>query len=259
MALPSFLKRKVSPAAQPQPAADGVDVQQARKRARRRLLGAAVLLALGVITFPLLFETQPRPIPLDIPIEIARKDAASDAPASARPARLPTAPPVPIDPNPNPIANVVEEPPAVPASAPLALPAAGARTVTPGPAPSPPLSVKPAATPASVPVQAGPPREPPKERPKEPPVAKAEAGASAAEPRAGRFVVQVGAFADATVAREVRLKVERLGLKTYTQVVDTEGGKRTRVRIGPFESRDDAAKVLAKLKSVDLPGAVLAL
>lgn len=259
MALPSFLKPKVSPAAQPQPAADGVDVQQARKRARRRLLGAAVLLVLGVITFPLLFETQPRPIPLDIPIEIARKDAASDAPASARTARLPTAPPVPIDPNPNPIANVVEEAPAVPASAPLALPAAGARTVTPGPVPSPPPSVKPAAAPASVPVQAGPPREPPKDLPKEPPAAKAEAGASAAEPKAGRFVVQVGAFADATAAREVRLKVERLGLKTYTQVVDTEGGKRTRVRIGPFESRDDAAKVLAKLKSVDLPGAVLAL
>jgi DedD protein len=90
-------------------------------------------------------------------------------------------------------------------------------------------------------------------------VAKAASSASAAEPKTGRFVVQVGAFADATAARDVRLKVERLGLKTYTQVVDTEGGKRTRVRIGPFESREDANKVLAKLKTVDLPGAVLTL
>ena len=73
MALPSFLKRKASPAAQPRPAADGVEVQQARVRARRRLIGAAVLLVVGVITFPLLFETQPRPIALDIPIEITGK------------------------------------------------------------------------------------------------------------------------------------------------------------------------------------------
>ena len=38
---------------------------------------------------------------------------------------------------------------------------------------------------------------------------------------AGRFVVQVGAFADAATAREARQKVEKLGLKTYTQVVET--------------------------------------
>ena len=44
-------------------------------RARRRLIGAAVLLGLGVIGFPLLFETQPRPIAVDVPIEIPRKDA----------------------------------------------------------------------------------------------------------------------------------------------------------------------------------------
>src|SRR5687767_35130 len=67
-------------------------VQAARSRARRRLIGAAVLLGVGVIGFPLLFETQPRPIPVDIPIEIPRKEGAPSLPlppprtASAAPA-----------------------------------------------------------------------------------------------------------------------------------------------------------------------------
>ena len=50
-------------------------VQQARTRARQRLIGAVVLLAIGIIGFPLVFETQPRPIPIDVPIEIPRRDA----------------------------------------------------------------------------------------------------------------------------------------------------------------------------------------
>ena len=48
-----------------------------------------------------------------------------------------------------------------------------------------------------------------------------------------RFIVQVGAFADADKAKEVRVKLERAGLKTHTQVVDSKDGKRTRVRVGP--------------------------
>src|SRR3954470_11931893 len=54
----------------------GDAVQQARTRARRRLIGAVVLLVIGVIGFPLVFETRPRPVPVDIPIEIPRQDNA---------------------------------------------------------------------------------------------------------------------------------------------------------------------------------------
>src|SRR5262245_44802158 len=67
-------------------------VQTARTRARRRLIGAAALLGVGVIGFPVLFETQPRPIAVDIPIEIPKKDGAPSLPlppprvASAAPA-----------------------------------------------------------------------------------------------------------------------------------------------------------------------------
>jgi hypothetical protein len=65
-------------------------------------------------------------------------------------------------------------------------------------------------------------------------------------------VVQVGAFGDPSAAREVRLKVEKLGLKTYTQVVEVEGSKRTRVRVGPYERREEAQKVAERLKAAGL-------
>ena len=75
----------------------------------------------------------------------------------------------------------------------------------------------------------------------------------------GRFVVQVGAFADPTKARETRLKVERAGMKTYTHVAETKEGKRIRVRVGPFGTRAEADKAAEKLKGLDLPAAILTL
>ena len=75
----------------------------------------------------------------------------------------------------------------------------------------------------------------------------------------GRLVVQVGAFADADKAREARVKLEKAGLKTYTQVADTKDGKRTRVRVGPFASRAEAEKAASKIKTLDLPASILTL
>ena len=75
----------------------------------------------------------------------------------------------------------------------------------------------------------------------------------------GRIVVQVGAFADAVKAREARQKLESAGLKTYTQVAETDSGKRIRVRVGPFASRAEAEKAASKIKSLDLPAAILTL
>ncbi|MDP1649940.1 MAG: SPOR domain-containing protein, partial [Rubrivivax sp.] len=84
-------------------------------------------------------------------------------------------------------------------------------------------------------------------------------GAAAPDKAEARFVVQVGAYSDAATLREARQRVEQLGLKTYTQVVDTEAGKRTRVRIGPYASRDEADAAAAKVKRAGLPANILAL
>ena len=80
-----------------------------------------------------------------------------------------------------------------------------------------------------------------------------------ADATVGRFVVQVGAFADTARAQEVRLKVERTGLKTYTHVAQTKEGSRIRVRVGPFTSRVEAEKAAEKIKKLALPAAILTL
>ena len=49
-------------------------IETLRTRARQRLIGAVVLVALGIITFTLLFDSQPRPIPVDIKIVMPDKD-----------------------------------------------------------------------------------------------------------------------------------------------------------------------------------------
>lgn len=80
------------------------------------------------------------------------------------------------------------------------------------------------------------------------------------EPAAkGRFIVQVGAFTDDDATRRARQKAEAAGVKTYTQVVETSAGKRTRVRVGPFGSREEAEKAAAALKKAGLGGVILGL
>jgi DedD protein len=55
------------------------------------------------------------------------------------------------------------------------------------------------------------------------------------------------------------LRVEKLGLKTYTQVVSTAAGSRIRVRAGPFETREQADQALAKARAAGLSAVVLTL
>jgi len=90
---------------------------------------------------------------------------------------------------------------------------------------------------------------------------KTPAVASPAAVAAGgeRFIVQVGAFSEESKVREARQKLERAGLTTYTQVVETKDGKRTRVRVGPFQGRAEAEKATAKIKGLGLPASILSL
>jgi DedD protein len=208
-------------------------VEAARARARRRLIGAVVLLGVGVVAFPLLFETQPRPIPVDIPIEIPSRDG--QPPLALPPPKVAAAPATPA-------ASAL--PSATKASAPSVASSAAESRVAPGPSDAAPKETSPRAAPAVAPSA---------------PAKPAPAPAKPAAEAPGRFVVQVGAFAEAAAVRQARAKVEKLGLASYTQVVDTSNGPRTRVRLGPFDTRDEAEKAAAKLKAAGLPGAVLTL
>jgi DedD protein len=227
-----------TPAAADARAMTGEQAQDARARARRRLVGAVVLLGVGVIAFPLLFETQPRPIPVDIPIVIPPRDGAPPLALPTPKAAAPTAVPSAVAPTPAP----------VPAPAPVAAASTPAPAPTPAPTPAPPPDVKPAAAPAPKPaVAAAPAPKPVADRP------------DAAPPTPARFVVQIGAFAEAGAVREIRAKAQKAGVVTFTQVVDTSDGKRTRVRVGPFDSREAAEKAAAQVKAAGLPGSVLTL
>ena len=54
-------------------------VEAIRTRARHRLIGAGVLVLIAVVGFPVLFDTQPRPIAVDIPIQIPDRNKAKPA------------------------------------------------------------------------------------------------------------------------------------------------------------------------------------
>ena len=225
-----FNLRRGGSSSQSQSGAPAENLDTVRKRAKHRLIGAAVLVLVGVVGFPLLFDSQPRPIPVDIAIEIPARQSvkplATATPASATPA--PSAAPAAPAPDPAPVA-----PPAAVAS------------VTPVPA-APAAAVPAAPRVADDSARA-------KALLEDKPVAAANESAEL------RLVVQVGAFADAAKAREVRLKLEKAGLKTYTQVADSKEGKRTRVRVGPFANKAEADQAALKIKALDLPATILSL
>jgi DedD protein len=94
--------------------------------------------------------------------------------------------------------------------------------------------------------------------------AEAKADAKPAKPTdskdtGARFVVQAGTFSDDAKLRETRSKLEKAGIATYTQVIEGKDGRRVRVRVGPFTSRDEADKVARKIKQLSLQPQVLTL
>ena len=225
-----FNLRRGGSSSQSQSGAPAENLDTVRKRAKHRLIGAAVLVLVGVVGFPLLFDSQPRPIPVDIAIEIPARQSvkplATATPASATPA--PSVAPATPAPDPAPVA-----------------PPAAVVSVTPVPA-APAAAVPAAPRVADDSARA-------KALLEDKPVVAANESAEL------RLVVQVGAFADAAKAREVRLKLEKAGLKTYTQVADSKEGKRTRVRVGPFANKAEADQAALKIKALDLPATILSL
>ncbi len=235
------------------------NLEVVRRRARHRLMGSVVLVLVAVVGFPLLFDTQPRPVAVDTPIVIPDRQStspltsATPVPANQAPAKplLPSSGAVPTQ------ASLDQREEVVLPAAPMAL--------TPKPETE---KIAPAAekSPDKAAVA--------KQEPQAAPPVKAEKPAAAAKPKddggkaqalldgksakatAGRVVIQVGAFSDPAKVRDVRSKLEQAGLKTYTQVVEKDGKSTTRIRVGPFETREEADKVAARIRKLDLPVSV---
>jgi DedD protein len=80
---------------------------------------------------------------------------------------------------------------------------------------------------------------------------------AASEQKGGKFIVQVAALATQEKINELQGKLKEAGIKSYTQKVATESGDRTRIRVGPFSDKEEAAKMRAKLIKLGLNGTLV--
>lgn len=230
-----------------------------RRKARQRLWGAAVLVCAAVVCFAVLFSGPPRPLPADVPLVLQDRPALQSLPP-AQPLHPQPAEPAVVADAPASAALLPEQPaPSLPPASP-APPAQSVAVAPPraAPAPAAPPAAQPKAS-LGAPAANAPPAVANKPAP-DADKARALLEGKAAPAATGRWVVQAGAYTDEAKVKEVRRKLERVGLKTYIQTIGDKEGKRTvRVRLGPFESRADADKAAARTLKLDLPANVLAL
>ena len=189
---------------------------QLKKRARRRLIGAIVLVTAVAVILPMILDSEPRPVSQNINIQIPSPDAGEYKPKAAV-----VAPPS---------ADKAAKSDA-PAAAPKDPPAAAAIVET-----------APAASKTTEPAKADTAKAPAKDK------------ATAID---GAYVVQVAALADAAKAKQLEKQMAGVGLKTYTEVVNTQSGEVTRVRAGPYPTREAAEKARTQLKKAGLDGKVV--
>jgi len=220
---------------------------QLKKRARRRLVGAIVLVTAVAVVLPMILDSEPKPASQNITIQIPSPDAgvlsvkpaplkhAEKTATPAAPATAETPPPkaeTKTAPKPESESAVTPEPRAEPKVAPQPQP-------QPQAAASAPVPTKPVTKPEGV------------AKPKDSAKEKTAAVAS------GGFVIQVVALADAAKAKELQAKITAGGLKAYTEVVQTAKGPVTRVRVGPYASREAAEKARQQLQRLQLDGKVV--
>lgn len=185
------------------------DELQLKKRARRRLVGAIALVLLVVVFLPMFLDNEPKPLNQDIAITI---------------------PPVP-DPDASPL-------PAIPDPAPDPEPVAEDER--------PPAPVESKAVPRAEPT---PTQTPPTPAPK-PVVSAPKPVVPAPKPAVTEgFVVQLGAFSSSANAVTLKNKLIENKFKAYTEVISSPAGTRTRVRVGPYGTRQDAEKARETLRS----------
>ena len=203
---------------------------EVRRRGRRRLVGAIAIVALLVVFVPMLLDSEPQH-------EAAGPSMQIPSPDKAPPLPPPTAAPKVVPSEPTPI------PPGTPAPGPKPIPPAGTAAMVP-------VDPVPAKTASVAPTQAAAPA---------PPVTPKAGAQSPAAPRLEGFAVQVGAYRDEKTLNEARTKLASAGIVHYTERLEGPQAGLTRLRAGPFSTREAAEKAKATLKSASLDGQVVPL
>ena len=233
-------------------------VEVIRKRARHRLMGSVVLVLGAVVGLPLLFDSQPRPVAIDTPIVIPDRNQASPLSATSGSAKT----------------GAIKEGLAQDQAIAASQTGVAKSAVNNSAGLDPHEEVVPKDNKAEAKAEAklepkselkaeAKPEHKSENKPDAKEAAKAKALLDGKEaPNSGdavRSVVQVGAYADLAKAKEARAKLESAGFKTYTQEIDTKDGKRIRVRVGPFATKEEADKTAEKIRKLNLQTSVLKL
>lgn len=209
-----------------------------KKRARRRLVGAAALALLAAIVLPMVMDHEPRQPAQDVQVRIPSQDNSGIA-ARILPNKTASTP----------------LPPAPPDSAPDAKSDAAAETkplIEPKPAAEIPRDDKPADKPAAKPVEKPAEKTSAANKADEARARAALAGQETAEP----WLVLIGAYKDEANVKQLTAKLKQIGVPNFTERFDSPQGPRTRVRAGPFKSRDAAEQAAAKMKKIGVSGQV---
>jgi len=202
------------------------EASEIRRRGRRRLIGAIAIAVLLVVFVPMILDSESRG---------PRNGPSTDIPNPDKAAPLPpaSAPLIPHKPLP------AEQKPAAPAPAASAPSTAAPSTAAPAKAVTPvETGAQPKPASVSAPVKPAPPSP---------------------SPKLEGFAVQVGAFKDEEKLKEARDRLAAAGVPHYTERRGTTGGELTRLRAGPFPTREAADAALAKIKLNALDGQVVPL
>jgi DedD protein len=206
---------------------------QLKKKARRRLVGAIVLVLLVVVFVPMFLDREPRPQKQDMDIRIP---PIPGQPQSPQPQVLPPSAPQPS----------AAAPPAAASDQPAAAPAESAAKDSVASS-----SASPVPTPVQDTSEPAPKAAKPTGKPESAAVDPGRKDARNAEP----FVIQVGAFSDPANARHLVEKLKAEKIPAYTEPVKTAQGEKTRVRAGPYPTLTAAENGRSRLKSLKLlPG-----
>ncbi len=238
-----------------------VNVDDLRRRARRRLVGAVVLALAAAVFVPMLLEGDPKPLGEDVSVKIppvddgkfvnrlndrskpeAPKTMGKGEPAKTEPAKSEVLRPDPAKAGAA-VEPVSKEVPAATANAAPKRSLADAEQKVLGSTPAKPPAVTVAKAPAPQPAVA---------------LRAAPAPASSAndDSSASGFSVQLAAFADDKGANALSNKLKKAGYPAYTEPLTTSRGTLWRVRVGPYPSRDTATTSRDKLKDEGYAGIV---
>jgi len=264
----------------PMAAPEDVNVDELRRRARRRLVGAIVLALAVAVLVPMLLESDPKPLGEDVSVKIPPVDDGKfvnrlNDKAKAEPAKSGAAKPdaktepkteSKVEPKTEPKTESKVEPKTESKVEPKAEPKLEPLPKATDAEPAEPAKVDVAkAEPSKMETPAPPAAEPAPAAKAAPPVATAPKSAPAAVPApapreaaSGEFSVQLAAFSDDKGANSLANKLKKAGYPAYTEPLATSRGTLWRVRVGPFTSRDSAVASREKLKGDGYSGIVAA-